>query len=66
MTLDEASSVLQRMESGEHFEDATVREAERVRSAWKARIARVQRAAPPGCVWERPAPGWIDLRRWRQ
>ena len=22
--------------------------------------------APAGCAWDRPAEGWIDLRRWRQ
>lgn len=66
MTHDQAIDVIARLEAGFHFDAETVREARsviRLEHDWHASGLP---CAPDGCVWERPAPGWIDLRRWRQ
>ena len=64
----QAICVLRRVvERGEHFAPAVLRQAlllahdpSHVRDDAPPRGLS---AAPPGCVWDRPAAGWVDLVR---
>ena len=63
MTRDQGADVLRRIARGENFTPETMAEAWRVSRMPSDSPPTGFDPAPPGCVWQRPADGWIDLRR---
>lgn len=59
MTADQALDVLRRAAAGETFDSGVIAQA--LRMQLPAENGPVP--TPPGCRWDRPAPGWLDLKR---